>query len=71
MSDTDHEDPLIWLLLLERGRQTGDFELAARAKRELKRLGVRVTYCRPSVARCRQEPRSAEGLTQAPEGGRP
>jgi hypothetical protein len=41
-------DTLTWLLLLERGRQTGDFELAARAKRELERLGVRVTYGRPA-----------------------
>jgi len=32
VSDTDREDPLVWLLLLERGRQTGDFDLAAAAK---------------------------------------
>jgi hypothetical protein len=38
------EDPVVWLLLLERGRRTNDFELAARAKRELKRLGIRVIY---------------------------
>ena len=44
MRETDRDDPLTWLLLLERGRRTGDFELAARAKRELERLGIRVTY---------------------------
>jgi len=44
MTDRDRDDPLVWLLLLERGRRTGDFELAARAKRELARLGVFVTY---------------------------
>jgi hypothetical protein len=43
----DRDDPVVWLLLLERGRQTGDFELAARAKRELARLGIRVSYGRP------------------------
>jgi hypothetical protein len=35
------------MLLLERGRRTGDFELAARAKRELERLGIHVTYRPP------------------------
>jgi hypothetical protein len=47
MSDRDRDDPVVWLLLLERGRRVGDFELAARAKRELERLGIRVTYHRP------------------------
>jgi hypothetical protein len=47
MIEGDREDPLVWLLLLERGRKTGDFELAARAKRELERLGIRVIYQRP------------------------
>jgi hypothetical protein len=54
VSDRDSDDPVVWLLLLERGRRTGDFELAARAKRELERLGIRVTYRRP---RRRQEAR--------------
>jgi hypothetical protein len=44
---SERDDPVVWLLLLERGRRTGDFELAARAKRELKRLGIHVTYRRP------------------------
>ncbi len=43
----DTDDTTVWLLLLERGRRTGDYELAARAQRELERLGVRVTYRRP------------------------
>lgn len=47
MSNQERDDPIVWLLLLERGRQAGDFELAARAKRELERLGIRVTYRRP------------------------
>jgi hypothetical protein len=47
MNDLERDDPAVWLLLLERGRRTGDFELAARAKRELERLGIYVTYRRP------------------------
>ncbi len=43
---SERDDPAVWLLLLERGRQTGDFQLAAQAKRELERLGVFVTYRR-------------------------
>jgi hypothetical protein len=51
VTDRDRDDPLVWLLLLERGRRTGDFELAARAKWELARLGVRVAYGRPHPKR--------------------
>jgi len=47
MRESDRDDPIVWLLLLERGRRTGDFQLAARAKRELERLGIRVSYRRP------------------------
>jgi hypothetical protein len=43
------DDPLTWLLILERGRQTADFALAARAQKELERIGVRVTYLPPIV----------------------
>jgi hypothetical protein len=46
MSEGDKDDPVVWLLLLERGRQTGDFELATRAQKELERLGITVTYHR-------------------------
>jgi hypothetical protein len=44
MIDTERDDPLVWLLLMERGRRTGDFRLAARPKQELERLGISVTY---------------------------
>ena len=50
VADHDDNDPLVWLLLLERGRRTGDFELAARARRELARLGIRVSYGKPRRA---------------------
>jgi hypothetical protein len=43
----DADDAAVWLLLLDRGRRTGDAELAARAARELARRGIRVTYGRP------------------------
>ncbi len=55
MSDRDRDDPVVWLLLLERGRRTGDFELAARAKQELARLGILVTYRR--ARRRKEKPR--------------
>jgi hypothetical protein len=54
VSDCDRDDPVVWLLLLERGRRTGDFEMAAHAKRELERLGIFVTYRR---ARRKEKPR--------------
>jgi hypothetical protein len=57
MQNQDPDDPIVWLLLLERGRQTCDFELAARARRELSRLGITVTYKKP---RKRRQP--AEGV---------
>lgn len=47
MTEDEQNDPAVWLLLLERGRQTGDFDLAVRAKRELERLGVFVSYGQP------------------------
>ncbi len=53
------DDPLTWLLLLERGRQSGDFDLAARARRELARMGITVTYRRRRPAR-RMENRHAD-----------
>lgn len=42
--DDDRDDAVVWMLLLERGRRTGDFELAARAKRELLEMGIKVSY---------------------------
>ena len=38
------DSPAAWFAVLERARQTNDFELAVRARRELERLGVKVTY---------------------------
>jgi hypothetical protein len=40
--------PTAWFAVLERARHTHDFESAARAKRELERLGVKVKYGRPA-----------------------
>ncbi len=45
------EMPAYWFCLLESARERGDSEAAAHARRELGRLGVRVTYRRPRPAR--------------------
>ena len=39
--------PAYWFSIMEMAKESGDFELAARAKRELERLGVHITYRRP------------------------
>jgi hypothetical protein len=36
--------PVAWFVMLERARTTGDFDREAEAIRELKRLGVTVTF---------------------------
>ncbi|MBW7990179.1 MAG: hypothetical protein FVQ84_09220 [Planctomycetes bacterium] len=36
--------PVAWFCLLERERERGNFERAAEAKRELKRLGLTIRY---------------------------
>ncbi len=41
------DQPAYWFCLLEHARAYGDFEAAARAKAELKRLGVFVRYRPP------------------------
>jgi hypothetical protein len=46
MSPTYTDRPIYWLVLLEQARQRGDHHAAAEARRELARLGVRVTYRR-------------------------
>lgn len=53
------EMPAYWFCLMESGRESGDFDLAARAKRELERLGVLVTYRRPRGPRPKGGPRVA------------
>ena len=53
ISDTsDHTDaPTYWFVILEIARERGDFKRAAEAQRQLRRLGVRVTYGRPETQR--------------------
>ncbi len=41
------EIPSYWFLIMESRADRGDYEGAARAKRELERLGVEVTFTRP------------------------
>jgi hypothetical protein len=44
-TSADYRDqPTYWFALLEIARDVGDFEQAAEAQRQLKRLGVRVHY---------------------------
>jgi len=48
----DHRDePTYWFAVLEIAREHGDFDGAAEAKRELKRLGVCVSYERPQTGK--------------------
>jgi hypothetical protein len=41
------ESPTAWFAVLERARLTGDYERAAEAVRNLKRLGVQVQFVEP------------------------
>ena len=43
--------PIYWYVILEQARARGDYLAAARARRELARLGVRVSYRRSHCAR--------------------
>jgi hypothetical protein len=43
--------PLYWFARLEKAVSTGNHQAAARAQRELARLGVRVAYGRPAAVR--------------------
>lgn len=38
------DSPTAWFVVLERARESCNFALAARAQRELERLGVKVSY---------------------------
>lgn len=40
------EQPVYWFLILELAVEKGDFNAAAAAQRELRRMGVEVTYSR-------------------------
>jgi hypothetical protein len=48
---TDEDDirdsPMAWFYTLEDARLRHDFDLAAKAKRELERLGIRIDYVKP------------------------
>lgn len=45
LTSRDYRDsPVAWFVVLERAREDGEFELAAKARRELERLGVEVRY---------------------------
>jgi hypothetical protein len=43
--------PVWWFVRLEAAVERGDHQAAARAQRELERLGVRVAYGRPPAQR--------------------
>ncbi len=44
------DSPVAWFAVLERARQSNDFETAAKARQELERLGVKVKYATPRKA---------------------
>ena len=44
------DSPVAWFAVLERARETNDFERAAEARRQLQRLGVNVKYARRAVS---------------------
>ena len=39
-----HNNPVVWFVVLERARRDNNFDLAAKARRELKRLGLIIKY---------------------------
>jgi len=41
------DSPTAWFAVLDRARETGDFQLAAKAQEALERLGVVVRFKRP------------------------
>ncbi len=45
------DSPAAWFVVLDRARLDNDFELAAKAQRELRRLGVKVTFTRQGAPR--------------------
>jgi hypothetical protein len=45
--DDATESPVAWFAVLERARETHDYETAAEAVRQLERLGVKVKYRKP------------------------
>jgi hypothetical protein len=53
--DDHREMPFYWFAVLETARERNDFEQAAEAVRQLRRLGVTVRYGRPQQQGERQE----------------
>jgi hypothetical protein len=49
--DNAAESPVAWFAVLERARETEDFEAAAEAVQQLERLGVKVKFRKPRGAR--------------------
>jgi hypothetical protein len=56
MSQPEHNEPVYWFVLLEKAVHRGDFAEAARAVRELKRLGIDVSYRYRPKRETRREP---------------
>jgi hypothetical protein len=56
----EHDEPVYWFVLLEKAVHRGDFDEAARAVRELKRLGVDVSYHRTPKRGKRREHAAAK-----------
>jgi hypothetical protein len=52
VAERDHtfkDSPVYWFVLLDAALDRGQYEAATRARRELHRLGIRVTYGSPAV----------------------
>src|ERR1051325_5706438 len=54
MNNPEKDEPVYWFVLLEKAVHHGDFVAAARAVRELKRLGISVKYRRATRERRRE-----------------
>lgn len=44
VNDEIKNSPIAWFYVLEDARREGDFERAAQAQRELRRLGIEIRY---------------------------
>jgi hypothetical protein len=51
VSERVKDSPSYWFSVLQTGIDLSDFEIAAEAQRELKRLGVEVKYRKTSLSR--------------------
>ena len=47
--------PVAWFVVLERAKKNSDFDLAAKAKHELERLGVIVNYRKAEEGECDEQ----------------